>query len=246
MRYWEIISEWGKIVPGVNTTVDVKPGEISRQGAKMGFSLDANGLPPLIYGGQQPKSSPPKMKKEKGQTFYGKDGTPPNKKAPRVVKEDNVIPFNRPKPQPAKEIDHGNGLVSKPFSVNDLVNDPPVRTEDIRVIKGWKDEPTVIHVTWTDYRSAEFPIFQVARILKLRNGETITLDAYGDNRTKIDPARNLTVTRQGAQFIVKLSHFLRHSDGKLEPRTTAMDYTIDAQDFVIAAQEALRAAKAKI
>lgn len=85
MRIWEIISEEGLIVPGINTTVDVKPGEITRQGAKMGFNLDANGLPPLIYGGgNHPKSSPPKMKKEKGQTFYGRNGTPPNKKAPHA------------------------------------------------------------------------------------------------------------------------------------------------------------------
>jgi len=85
MRYWEIISEEGLIVPGVNTTIDVKPGEIARQGAKMGFDLNSSGLPPLIYGsGHQKKSSPPKMKKEKGQTFYGKNGTPPNKKAPTV------------------------------------------------------------------------------------------------------------------------------------------------------------------
>ncbi len=85
MRYWEIISEEGLIVQGINTTADVKPGEITRQGAKLGFELDAAGLPPLIYGGgHQKKSSPPKMKKKKGQIFYGKDGTPPNKKAPFV------------------------------------------------------------------------------------------------------------------------------------------------------------------
>lgn len=85
MRYWEIISEEGKIVKGVNTTVDVQPGEITRQGAKLGFNLDPKGLPPLIYGsGYQEESSPPKMKKERGQTFYGKDGNPPNKRAPFV------------------------------------------------------------------------------------------------------------------------------------------------------------------
>jgi len=83
MRYFEIIYEEGLIVQGINTTVDVKPGEITRQGAKMGFRLDANGLPPLIYGGgHHKKSSASVMKKEKDQTFYGKDGKSPNKKAP--------------------------------------------------------------------------------------------------------------------------------------------------------------------
>lgn len=84
MRYWEIISEEGLIVSGVNTTPDVKPGEITRQGAKLGFELDSQGHPPLIYGGASPKSSPPKMAKKKGQIFYGKDGTPANKSAPEV------------------------------------------------------------------------------------------------------------------------------------------------------------------
>jgi len=51
MRYWEIISEEGLVVPGVNTTQDVKAGEITRQAAKMGFNVDANGIPPLITGG---------------------------------------------------------------------------------------------------------------------------------------------------------------------------------------------------
>jgi len=36
----------GKIVPGVNTTADVQPGEIPRQAAKMGFSTSDDGVPP--------------------------------------------------------------------------------------------------------------------------------------------------------------------------------------------------------
>ena len=251
MRIWEIISEEGLIVSGINTTVDVKPGEITRQGAKMGFNLDANGLPPLIYGGgSQPKSSPPKMKKEKGQTFYGRNGTPPNKKAPRVVKEDNVVPFKRPQPKSSEpEItDHGDGIVSKPFTMSSLADsDPPVTTDEVRAIKGWGNEPTVVKVGWTDYRSAEFPIFQVARILKLREGETVTLDAYSDNRFKkeAEPARTITIVRQGAEFGVKLTHYMRHADDSMELRTTAMDYVIDVREFLLAAQEAMRMAKSK-
>jgi hypothetical protein len=41
------INEDGKIVPGVNTTVDVKPGETERQAAKFGNKLTKSG-PPLL------------------------------------------------------------------------------------------------------------------------------------------------------------------------------------------------------
>ena len=48
MRYYEIIREDGRIVPGVNTTKDVQPGEIKRQGKKFGFDVSAEGTPPLV------------------------------------------------------------------------------------------------------------------------------------------------------------------------------------------------------
>lgn len=37
----------GKVVKGVNTTNDVKVGEIARQAAKMGFTTSADGVPPI-------------------------------------------------------------------------------------------------------------------------------------------------------------------------------------------------------
>jgi hypothetical protein len=43
----ESVTEDGKIVPGVNTTVDVKPGETERQAAKFGNKITKNG-PPLL------------------------------------------------------------------------------------------------------------------------------------------------------------------------------------------------------
>jgi lysyl-tRNA synthetase class I len=43
----ESVTEDGKIVPGVNTTVDVKPGETERQAAKFGNKLTKSG-PPLL------------------------------------------------------------------------------------------------------------------------------------------------------------------------------------------------------
>jgi hypothetical protein len=92
MRYWEIISEEGLIVPGINTTPDVQPGETARQAAKLGFTVDANGIPPLIYGGSSHSTATsPKMRRDKGQIFYGKNGAPANKNAPRVVREGAVL-----------------------------------------------------------------------------------------------------------------------------------------------------------
>ena len=45
------VTEDGKIVPGVNTTVDVKPGETERQAAKFGNKLSKSG-PPLLMNHQ--------------------------------------------------------------------------------------------------------------------------------------------------------------------------------------------------
>ena len=36
----------GRVVKGVNTTVDVRPGEIQRQAAKMGMHVTPDGVPP--------------------------------------------------------------------------------------------------------------------------------------------------------------------------------------------------------
>lgn len=48
MRFRELISEEGLIVPGVNTTADVKPGEIRRQAAKFGMVVTDGGVPPIV------------------------------------------------------------------------------------------------------------------------------------------------------------------------------------------------------
>lgn len=45
MRAQEILHEWGRIVQGVNTTADVKPGEIQRQAAKFGNETTPEGVP---------------------------------------------------------------------------------------------------------------------------------------------------------------------------------------------------------
>lgn len=49
MRLDELfLREDGRVVPGVNTTVDVGAGEIARQAAKFGFSVTEDGVPPVI------------------------------------------------------------------------------------------------------------------------------------------------------------------------------------------------------
>jgi hypothetical protein len=51
MKFRDLLPEAGgvgKIVPGVNTTPDVKPGEIRRQAAKFGNRVDDTGHPPVM------------------------------------------------------------------------------------------------------------------------------------------------------------------------------------------------------
>jgi hypothetical protein len=52
------VNEDGKIVKGVNTTVDVKPGETQRQAAKFGNKLNSKGEPPLLNAKARNNSSP--------------------------------------------------------------------------------------------------------------------------------------------------------------------------------------------
>ena len=54
MKINEIIQEDGKIVQGVNTTVDVKPGETERQAAKFGNKITKKG-PPILGGSSSHK-----------------------------------------------------------------------------------------------------------------------------------------------------------------------------------------------
>ena len=55
MRLYEILAEDGRIVPGVNTTVDVQPGETERQARKF---FGGNGKPkPLSVSGATPNQA---------------------------------------------------------------------------------------------------------------------------------------------------------------------------------------------
>jgi len=48
MKVYEILSEDGRIVKGVNTTVDVDTDEIKTQAAKFGNTVDKDGHPPTL------------------------------------------------------------------------------------------------------------------------------------------------------------------------------------------------------
>ena len=48
MKFDDLLTEDGRIVKGVNTTVDVDTDEIKVQAAKFGNSVDMNGFPPFL------------------------------------------------------------------------------------------------------------------------------------------------------------------------------------------------------
>lgn len=79
-RDYEDLEEDGKIIPNVNTTIDVQPGETERQAAKFGNVLDAKGRPPLLSGSYGDDSA--RFSANQGDPFYGSNGTrmPKNKK----------------------------------------------------------------------------------------------------------------------------------------------------------------------
>lgn len=58
MRVNEIITEQGVIVKGVNTTVDVQPGETERQAAKL-FPMNKSGKPASLVNDKVRKNSNP-------------------------------------------------------------------------------------------------------------------------------------------------------------------------------------------
>lgn len=70
---YESLHEDGKIIPNVNTTVDVQPGETQRQAEKFGNKLDAKSRPPLLRGSYGDDSA--RFSANQGDPFYGSDGT---------------------------------------------------------------------------------------------------------------------------------------------------------------------------
>jgi len=67
------LREDGKIIPNVNTTCDVQPGETERQAAKFGNELDSKGRPPLLSGSYGDDTA--RFSANQGDPFYGSDGT---------------------------------------------------------------------------------------------------------------------------------------------------------------------------
>lgn len=57
MKLGDILKEDGRIVKGVNTTVDVDVNEIPRQAAKFGNKVDKDGRPPTLSSAVKGKST---------------------------------------------------------------------------------------------------------------------------------------------------------------------------------------------
>lgn len=57
MKVYDILSEDGRIVKGVNTTVDVGLDEIKNQAAKFGNTVDRDGRPPTLSSKVKGKST---------------------------------------------------------------------------------------------------------------------------------------------------------------------------------------------
>jgi hypothetical protein len=151
-----------------------------------------------------------------------------------ITEDDNVIPFPGRK-KPDQVIDHGNGITTKPFNIGDLADDPPVPTLDISTMEGRGDEPGTVKVVWQSHRSMEYPLFQVQRMLRLRPGENIVMDAWGDNRWGEEPKRQQRVECRGAKLIVNVQHWVRERDGTRTTGWTASDFEIDVRDLQFAA-----------
>jgi hypothetical protein len=57
MKFEDLLNEDGRIVKGVNTTVDVGPNEIKIQAAKFGNTVDKDGRPPTMSSNLKGKST---------------------------------------------------------------------------------------------------------------------------------------------------------------------------------------------
>jgi hypothetical protein len=104
----EHVVEWGRIVKGVNTTVDVGPDEIKTQAAKFGNRVDRDGRPPLL--GKKVKGSKTNVLQNLGlseSVIFEKiapHGTPENefelmmagKKPATIVSPDNFKKYYKP------------------------------------------------------------------------------------------------------------------------------------------------------
>lgn len=57
MKFEDILTEDGKIVKGVNTTVDVGVNQIPIEASKFGFNVDKDGKPPTLSSKVKGKST---------------------------------------------------------------------------------------------------------------------------------------------------------------------------------------------
>ena len=71
MRFKEILKEHGRIVQGVNTTVDVSVDEIKTQAAKFGFDVDEDGQPPTFFDRKRKVFKKPEKRTPKRENVTG-------------------------------------------------------------------------------------------------------------------------------------------------------------------------------
>ena len=57
MKITEVLTEWGRIVKGVNTTPDVDTNSIPREASKFGNKVDKDGKPPTLSSKVKGKST---------------------------------------------------------------------------------------------------------------------------------------------------------------------------------------------
>lgn len=104
----------GKIVKGVNTTVDVKPGETKRQAAKFGNTIDAQGRPPELNKKARKNSDP--------NTLYNLGLVEKTIKQSHPLKVlDNIADRRDEKPFPIKMYD-GSIIEVRPSTARRIVN----------------------------------------------------------------------------------------------------------------------------
>lgn len=119
-------------------------------------------------------------------------------------------------------------------TLNDLLGEPqPVGVERM------EPTPSSVHVIWDNFREADIPIFHVARMLKLKPGESAVLNAHSDNQDTTVPGRSLRVTRRPSQFIIGFDQHVVKPDDSLGVQPNPTVFVMDARAFTATAQQAI-------
>lgn len=113
----------GKIVKGINTTVDVKPGETQRQAAKFGNKVDKNGRPPELHAKARKNSDP--------NTLYNMGLAEDVKQSDPLRVMDNIADRKDDKPFPIKMYD-GSTITVRPSTARRFIQLYLQSEDDVR------------------------------------------------------------------------------------------------------------------